>query len=158
MLRWFEGHIKILCICLKSVFLKGIEIHILKGHFVGWRFWWYCSKRSKLDVSIGIKQDVMFRNGRSSASNGHIKTWSFEWQLWGYIQRSLEMLTRLCPRNAFEAKKCQNIWNSNASGMFEIWNICAGAFEDAWKQEKGIALHVLNVAESYSKTVMVEVV
>ena len=35
------------------------------------------------------------------------------------------------------------------AGCSKFKNICAGAFEDAWKLERSSALHVLNVAESY---------
>ena len=68
------------------------------------------------------------------------------------------MVTRLCPRNEFEAKSAKAFEIQTQSGCWKFKYICAGAFEDAWKLERSSALHVLNVAESYSKTVMVEVV
>ena len=59
------------------------------------------------------------------------------------------MVTRLCPRNEFETKSAKTFEIQTQAGCSKFKNICVGAFEDAWKLERGIALHVMNVAESY---------
>ena len=79
----------------------------------------------------------MSKLGASSDSYGDI------------FKRSLEVVTRMCPRNEFEAKSAKTFEIQTQAGCSKFKNICAGAFEDAWKLERSGALHVLNVAESY---------
>ena len=65
---------------------------------------------------------------------------------------------RVCFRNKFERKVPRRLKFKRERDIGNSKYISIGTFEDAWRPEGSNALHASNVADSDSKTVMVEVV